>query len=57
MIILYYKKGVYGKVMIYASDPTIARHLQTLTGKKTIDENDMASLTALGVKFKREFND
>ncbi len=40
-------KNVYGKENIYVVGPD-AKLIEQLTGKRTIDMNDIAALTALG---------
>ena len=39
----------FGKTLHYVVDPTQAAALTRLTGKKTINENDIAALETLGV--------
>ena len=53
MIIEFYIKNVYGKENIYNKDENIAKNIQTLTTKKTIDKNDMQALENLGFTFKQ----
>jgi hypothetical protein len=43
---------VYGKVLFYVKDPQIAKLIQGLTGKKTIDQGDMDGLKAMGMVFE-----
>ena len=42
-------KTAFGKTVHYVVDPTQAAALTRLTGKKTINENDIAALETLGV--------
>ena len=42
-------KTAFGKTLHYVTDPTLAAALTSLTGKKTINENDIAALETLGV--------
>ena len=42
-------KTAFGKTLHYVVDPTQAQALTRLTGKKTINENDIAALETLGV--------
>ena len=42
-------KTAFGKTLHYVVDPTQAASLTRLTGKKTINETDIAALETLGV--------
>ena len=42
-------KTAFGKTLHYVTDPTLAAALTSLTGKKTINEKDIANLKPLGV--------
>ena len=42
-------KTAFGKTLHYVIDPTYAAALKRLTGKKTINETDIADLETLGV--------
>ena len=42
-------KTAFGKTLHYVTDPVQAQALTSLTGKKTINENDIAALETLGV--------
>ena len=42
-------KTAFGKTLHYVIDPTYKAALTRLTGKKTINENDIAALETLGV--------
>ena len=42
-------KTAFGKTLHYVTDPVQAQALSSLTGKKTINENDIAALETLGV--------
>ena len=42
-------KTAFGKTLHYVVDPTQAKALQSLTGKKTINDKDIASLKTLGI--------
>jgi len=47
-------KSVYGVDRMYVESPTSARlAIKLLTGKKTIDDNDISSLMVLGVGIQR----
>lgn len=48
MNIEYYTKTIYGKDTMYIVDKTTAERVQILTGRKTINSNDMIALQALG---------
>lgn len=52
MNITFYRKNVYGKELRYIANPTIADAIIRLTGKLTIDENDMTELRVLGCTFE-----
>ena len=42
-------KTAFGKTLHYVTDPSLAQALSSLTGKKTINEKDIASLKTLGI--------
>ena len=42
-------KTAFGKTLHYVTDPAQAAALSSLTGKKTINEKDIANLKTLGV--------
>ena len=42
-------KTAFGKTLHYVTDPTLAQALTSLTGKKTINETDIANLKTLGI--------
>ena len=42
-------KTAFGKTLHYVTDPTLAQALSSLTGKKTINDKDIASLKTLGI--------
>ena len=42
-------KTAFGKTLHYVVDPTQAAALTRLTGKKTINENDIEALETLGL--------
>ena len=42
-------KTAFGKTLHYVTDPVQAQALQSLTGKKTINEKDIANLETLGI--------
>ena len=44
-----YPKTAFGKTLHYVLDPQYKAALTSLTGKKTINENDIAALETLGV--------
>ena len=43
------KSQAFGRTLHYELDPKYAAALTSLTGKKTINENDIAALETLGV--------
>ena len=42
-------KTAFGKTLHYVTDPVQAKALSSLTGKKTINETDIANLKTLGI--------
>ena len=44
-------KNVYGNELIYIKDEQAKDAVQTLTGKKTIDHQDINALESLGLTF------
>ena len=42
-------KTAFGKTLHYVTDPVQAAALSSLTGKKTINEKDIANLETLGI--------
>ena len=42
-------KTAFGKTLHYVTDPVFADALKNLTGKKTINEKDIANLKTLGI--------
>jgi len=42
-------KTAFGKTLHYVTDPVLAAALTSLTGKKTINEKDIANLKTLGI--------
>ena len=42
-------KTAFGMTLHYVTDPVYAQALTSLTGKKTINETDIANLKTLGV--------
>ena len=42
-------KTAFGKTLHYVTDPVQAQALTSLTGKKTINEKDIANLKTLGI--------
>lgn len=46
--IKYYVKNVYGKELIYLVDEQQANIVRTLTGQKTVSDNHLHALVALG---------
>ena len=42
-------KTAFGKTLHYVTDPAFAQALRSLTGKKTINEKDIANLKTLGI--------
>lgn len=51
MTIEYYQKNVYGKELLYVKDKKLSDVVFRLTGKKTIDNQIIEALKALGCKF------
>lgn len=48
MKIEYYKKNVYGVENIYIHPSNASAAVRLLTGKKTVSDEDLKALTALG---------
>jgi hypothetical protein len=44
------RREVYGNSLIYVCNEAQAKAIRTLTGKKTINQNDIAALKVLGVE-------
>ena len=44
-----YPKTAFGKTLHYVTDPVQAAALTSLTGKKTINDKDIANLKTLGI--------
>ena len=42
-------KTAFGKTLHYVTDPVQAQALTSLTGKKTINDKDIANLKTLGI--------
>ena len=42
-------KTAFGKTLHYVTDPVQAQALTSLTGKKTINDKDIANLETLGI--------
>lgn len=52
MNINYYEKNVYGNPTLYIADPDIAAKVVRLTGRRTITQGDIDTMTDLfGVTF------
>ena len=49
MTIKTHPKTAFGKTLHYVTDPVLAQALTSLTGKKTINEKDIANLKTLGI--------
>lgn len=47
----YFKKQNYGRIDLYIKDPTIAKAVYTITGKKTLSENIKKGFEMLGITF------
>jgi hypothetical protein len=43
-------KSVYGNDLLYVVERNAALYLEALTGKKTVNEHDIASLRGLGIE-------
>lgn len=56
-IIKFYRDRVYGVIKFYVKDPKVAEAITTLTGRKTITEEDMQALGTLGFKFEEVLNE
>jgi len=54
--IKFYTDRVYGVVKNYVKEPQVANAISALTGRKTITEQDMKALEALGFKFEEVLN-
>lgn len=54
--IIIYSKSNYGNTSWYVTDPTLAKHVAALTGKKTVDITNVAALNALGFTVKSYHN-
>jgi len=48
----YYAKNVYGTERLYIKDEKTARIFQAITGRKTLEQKDLANFKALGIEFK-----
>lgn len=51
MQVEYYIKNVYGIDRIYIKDPKLAEAIARITGKKTIEENQIENFKELGIEF------
>ena len=51
--ITYYIKQVYGVDTLYISDAAVALQISRLTGKKTINHDDLNALATLGHEVER----
>lgn len=52
-----YQRDVSGSLFWYMAEPEpIRRAVQTLTGKRTLGDADLAAFETLGVTFKRDQN-
>lgn len=47
----FYAKNVYGEIKFYIKDAELAAKVQALTGNKTLTDNNMKALEALGFAF------
>lgn len=56
-IIKFYRDRVYGVIKFYVKEPKFAEAITTLTGRKTITEEDMTALGTLGFKFEEVLNE
>lgn len=54
--IKFYKDRVYGVIKNYVKDPELATAITTLTGRKTLTDQDMKALETLGFKFEEVLN-
>lgn len=52
MNIKYYSRSNWGTVHLYILDESIAYSISCLTGKKTINKNDIGALGDLGFTFE-----
>lgn len=50
--ITYYTKEVYGRPLEYPADPTQAKALELMTGRKTFDSSVKEGLGLLGFTFE-----
>ncbi len=44
-----YTKNIYGTDLVYIKDPTTAKAVETLTGRKTLTDRDLDALAVLGI--------
>lgn len=56
-IIKFYRDRVYGVVKFYVKEAEVAEAVTLLTGRKTITEQDMKALEALGFTFEEVLNE
>jgi hypothetical protein len=49
-VLRFYEANVYGNVLIYCHDSSIAEILRVLTKKKTVDHDDLEALKKLGIE-------
>lgn len=47
-VIKVYSRSVYGRTLLYSADLAQAKHLQALTGAKTLEHRHLIALEALG---------
>lgn len=56
-VIKFYRDRVYGVVKFYVKEPEMAQAISKLTGRKTLTEQDMDALKALGFTFEEVLNE
>lgn len=56
-VIKFYRDRVYGVVKFYVKETEVAQAISTLTGRKTITEQDMEALKSLGFTFEEVLNE
>lgn len=55
-VIKFYQDRVYGVIKNYVKEPELAQAITTLTGRKTLTDQDMKALEALGFTFEQVLN-
>jgi len=55
-VIKFYQDRVYGVIKNYVKEPELAQAITTLTGRKTLTDQDMKALESLGFTFEQVLN-